>query len=115
MLTVNGFATTNVDFTANSLVLTFTAPVSYTSSNPFNGPIFTAVSGNPFFNPFGDVIGECRALNDEFVVGELTPEKLTSAGGFRYTQARRPELYKDIIGREHTAELKISWLDHDKK
>jgi len=66
-------------------------------------------------DPFGDVIAECRTLNDEYVIGELTPEKLTSAGGFRYTKARRPELYKDIIGREHTAELKISWLDHDKK
>ncbi len=66
-------------------------------------------------DPFGDVIAECRALNDEFVIGELTPEKLTAAGGYRYTQARRPELYKDIIGREHTAELKISWLDYDKK
>ncbi|HEU4860911.1 MAG TPA: nitrilase family protein [Chitinophagaceae bacterium] len=66
-------------------------------------------------DPFGDVIAECRALNNEFVIGELTPEKLTAAGGYRYTQARRPELYKDIIGREHTAELKISWLDYDKK
>jgi len=66
-------------------------------------------------DPFGDVIAECRTLNDEFVTADLIPEKLTQAGGFRYTQARRPELYKDIIGRDHMAELKISWLDHDKK
>ena len=66
-------------------------------------------------DPFGDVMAECKALNDEFVIGELSSEKLTDAGGFRYTQARRPELYKAIIGREHTAELKISWLDDDKR
>lgn len=65
-------------------------------------------------DPFGDVLVECRTLNDEIVVAELTSEKLTKAGGFRYTRARRPELYKEIIGREHVAELKISWLDKDK-
>jgi 5-aminopentanamidase len=65
-------------------------------------------------DPFGDVIAECRALDDEFVIADLTPEKLTQAGGFRYTQARRPELYKDIIGTDHKAELKISWLNQDK-
>jgi predicted amidohydrolase len=66
-------------------------------------------------DPFGDVIAECRALDNEFVIADLTPEKLMQAGGFRYTQARRPELYKDIIGADHKSELKISWLDHDKK
>jgi predicted amidohydrolase len=65
-------------------------------------------------DPFGDVIVECRALDDEFVIAELIPEKLTQAGGFRYTQARRPELYKDILGRDHVSELKISWLNPDK-
>jgi predicted amidohydrolase len=65
-------------------------------------------------DPFGEVIAECRTLNDEFVIAELTPEKLKQAGGFRYTQARRPELYKDIIGKDHVAELKISWLDPNK-
>jgi predicted amidohydrolase len=66
-------------------------------------------------DPFGDVIAECRSLDDEFVIAELTSEKLTKAGGYRYTQARRPELYKDIIGADHKAELKISWMDPDKK
>ena len=61
-------------------------------------------------DPFGDVIVECRALDNEFVIADLAPDKLTQAGGFRYTQARRPELYKDILGRDHASELKISWL-----
>ena len=92
----------------NGVYVVFSNPIGMDDDQLKNGC-------SMIIDPFGDVIGECRALNDEFVVGELTPEKLTSAGGFRYTQARRPELYKDIIGREHTAELKISWLDHDKK
>jgi len=65
-------------------------------------------------DPFGDVIAECRSLDNEFVIAELTSEKLKQAGGFRYTQARRPELYKDIIGGDHVAELKISWLNTNK-
>ena len=62
-------------------------------------------------DPFGDIIAECRSLNDEFAIAEVTPGKLKQAGGYRYTQARRPELYKDIIGADHKAELKISWMN----
>lgn len=62
-------------------------------------------------DPFGDVIAECRSLGDEVVVANLTPEKLTSAGGYRYLNARRPELYKDIIGTTHAPLQQVSWLD----
>jgi predicted amidohydrolase len=65
-------------------------------------------------DPFGDVIAECRSFNDEFAIAELITEKLTQAGGYRYTQARRPELYKDIIGADHKAELKVIWMNSDK-
>lgn len=65
-------------------------------------------------DPFGDVIAECRTLGDDFVTATLTPEKLTQAGGHRYKKARRPDLYKDIIGQEHTPEQKVVWLDTDK-
>jgi predicted amidohydrolase len=65
-------------------------------------------------DPFGDIIAECRSLNDEFVIANLVPGKLTQAGGYRYTQARRPGLYKDIIGADHEAELKVSWMNSPK-
>jgi hypothetical protein len=45
----------------------------------------------------------------------LTPEKLTQAGGYRYLKARRPDLYKDIIGKPHIPEQKVIWLNPDKK
>lgn len=61
-------------------------------------------------DPFGDVLAECRSLEDSFVTATLYPQKLTDAGGSRYIKARRPELYKDIIGKSHHAEQKVAWL-----
>ena len=66
-------------------------------------------------DPFGDIIAECRTLGDDYVSATLTPEKLTQSGGYRYVNARRSDLYKDIIGQAHTSEQKVSWLDPDKK
>lgn len=65
-------------------------------------------------DPFGDIIAECRTLGDDLVIATLTPEKLTRAGGYRYIKARRPELYKDIIGQPHIAEQKVIWMKGDK-
>ena len=62
-------------------------------------------------DPFGDVIAECRSFEDSFATATITPEKLWQAGGYRYIKARRPELYKDIIGQDHTSEQKVVWLD----
>jgi predicted amidohydrolase len=66
-------------------------------------------------DPFGDVIAECRKLGDEVVVATVTPEKLKDAGGYRYKMARRPELYKDIIGAPHQAEQKVVWLNTEEQ
>lgn len=64
-------------------------------------------------DPFGDIIAECRKLGDDFVSATLTPEKLTQSGGYRYLKARRPDLYRDIIGQPHTSEQKVIWLNPD--
>ena len=61
-------------------------------------------------DPFGDIIAECRTLDDAIVIAELTPDKLTKAGGYRYIKARRPELYKDIIDQPHQSEQKVVWF-----
>ena len=66
-------------------------------------------------DPFGDVIAECRAFDDSFVTATLTPEKIAQAGGHRYIQARRPELYRDIIGQPHQSKQKVVWMNPDKK
>ena len=66
-------------------------------------------------DPFGDVIAECRTLGDDFVIATVTPEKIKQSGGYRYRKARRPALYRDIIGKPHQAEQKVIWLqeEHD--
>ena len=61
-------------------------------------------------DPYGDILAECRSFSDDFVMATLTEEKLKLAGGYRYMKARRPELYRDIIGKEHHAEQRVSWL-----
>ena len=91
----------------NAVYVVFSNPIGMDDDQLKNGC-------SMIIDPFGDVIAECRALDDEFVIAEISPENLLKAGGFRYIRARKPELYKDIIGRDHVAELKISWLDPDK-
>ena len=66
-------------------------------------------------DPFGDVIAECRTLGDDITTATITADKLTKAGGYRYLKARRPELYKHIIGQPHKAEQKVVWLNADEK
>lgn len=65
-------------------------------------------------DPFGDVIAECRSFEDSFVTATLIPEKIDQAGGCRYIKARRPNLYKDIIGQDHQSVQKVIWLEGDK-
>jgi predicted amidohydrolase len=62
-------------------------------------------------DPFGDVIAECRKLDNDFVIATCTPEKLTAAGGYRYKKARRPYLYGKILAQPHKAEQKVVWLN----
>jgi len=61
-------------------------------------------------DPYGDVIAECKSLDNEIAIADIQADKLTLAGGYRYIKARRPELYRDIIGKEHQSEQKVVWL-----
>jgi len=65
-------------------------------------------------DPFGDILAECRSFEDSFVTATITPEKLTQAGGYRYIKARRPELYRTILGQDHQPEQKVIWLATEK-
>ncbi|CAF0864600.1 unnamed protein product [Rotaria sordida] len=64
-------------------------------------------------DPFGDIIAECRKLDNEVITATLIPDKLTKAGGYRYKKARRPNLYRDIIGQSHNPEQKVIWLSQE--
>lgn len=61
-------------------------------------------------DPFGDILAECRSFDDSFVTTTITPEKLERSGGHRYIEARRPELYRDIIGQPHESNQKVVWM-----
>lgn len=62
-------------------------------------------------DPFGDIIAECRKLDNDITIATIVADKLTDAGGYRYKKARRPDLYKDIIGQPNTPEQKVVWLN----
>ena len=64
-------------------------------------------------DPFGDIIAECRSLGNEFVIATINPQKLVDAGGYRYKKARRPVLYRDIIGKPNVPEQKVVWMSND--
>lgn len=88
----------------NAVYVVFSNPIGMDDDQLKNGCAM-------IIDPFGDILSECKTLGDDFTSAVLTPEKLTQAGGYRYLQARRPELYKDIIGQPHASSQKVSWLN----
>lgn len=88
----------------NAVYVVFSNPIGMDDDQLKNGC-------SMIIDPFGDILAECNALEDSIVTAVLTPDKLTQAGGHRYLKARRPELYKDIIGQDHSPEQKVVWLD----
>ena len=76
----------------NGIYAVFSNPVGMDDDQLKNGC-------SMIIDPFGEIIAECREPGDCFVTATVTPEKLKDSGGYRYTMARRPELYRDIIGQ----------------
>ncbi|GAA4165757.1 nitrilase family protein [Chryseobacterium ginsenosidimutans] len=90
----------------NGAYIVFSNPIGMDDNQLKNGC-------SMIIDPFGDVIAECRSFDNSFETALITPEKLTQAGGYRYINARRPELYKDILGKEHLAQQKVVWIDNE--
>lgn len=70
VLTIDGFATTDVDFSDAALVLTPTADVGYNGSS-FNGPKFFITSGDPFSSVSSVVTSGGQTVTAEIVSGVL--------------------------------------------
>jgi predicted amidohydrolase len=87
----------------NAIYAVFSNPIGMDDDQLKNGC-------SMIIDPFGDIIAECRSFEDSFVTATITPEKLSQAGGYRYTKARRPDLYRDILGQEHDPEQKVAWM-----
>jgi len=88
----------------NALYVIFSNPIGMDDDQLKNGC-------SMILDPYGDILAECRSFSDEFVMADCSEDKLTLAGGFRYMKARRPELYKDIIGKAHVSDQKVSWIE----
>ena len=87
----------------NGIYIVFTNPIGMDDDQLKNGC-------SMIIDPFGDIIAECRSFENEIAIGNCVYGKLQNSGGYRYTMARKPELYRDIIGRDHTSVQKVAWL-----
>ncbi len=92
----------------NGVYYVFTNPIGYDGEHLKNG-------NSMILDPYGEVLTEIKSFEDEIAVTVITEDKLKLAGGWRYKNARRPELYKDIIGADHHSETKPVWLDKEEK
>src|SRR5664279_3934501 len=88
----------------NALFAVFSNPIGMDDDQLKNGC-------SMILDPFGDILAECRSFSEEFVMATCNEEKLKLAGGYRYIKARRPELYKDILGKTHISEQKVTWME----
>jgi predicted amidohydrolase len=87
----------------NGVYYVFTNPIGYDGDQLKNG-------NSMILDPYGDVLTEIKSFDDEIVVATITEDKLTLAGGYRYKKARKPELYKEILGASNRSETKPVWL-----
>lgn len=89
----------------NGIYVIFSNPIGMDDDQLKNGC-------SMIIDPFGDIIAECRKLDNDLATATLTHDKLKNAGGYRYRQARRPELYRDIIGMPHASSQKVAWVEN---
>jgi len=88
----------------NAVFVVFSNPIGMDDDQLKNGC-------SMILNPYGEIMSECRSLYNEFVIAELQYDDLQMAGGYRYKKARRPELYKDILGTSHQPDQQVSWIE----
>ncbi|KAM0545326.1 hypothetical protein ACHAPJ_011398 [Fusarium lateritium] len=87
----------------NAIYAVFSNPIGMDDDQLKNGC-------SMILDPFGDILSECSLLGEDMAVAVCTKDKIQKAGGFRYRQARRPDLYGDILGLHHDSSLKVVWM-----
>jgi predicted amidohydrolase len=90
----------------NGVYYAFTNPIGYDGEHLKNG-------NSMILDPYGEVLSEIKSFEDEITIANIMKDKIPLSGGWRYKNARRPELYRDIIGREHNPEAKPAWMEDD--
>ena len=87
----------------NGVYYAFSNPIGYDGDQLKNG-------NSMILDPFGDILTEIQSFNDEVSMAVIEKSKLELSGGYRYRNARKPELYKDILTRKHQPVLKPVWM-----
>jgi predicted amidohydrolase len=87
----------------NGVYYVFTNPIGYDGDQLKNG-------NSMILDPYGDVLAEIKSFENEITMATVTEDKLTLAGGWRYKNARKPGLYKEILSADHESETKPVWL-----
>lgn len=87
----------------NGVYYVFTNPIGYDGEHLKNG-------NSMILDPYGEILTEIRSFEDGISIATLSRDKLVLAGGYRYRNARRPELYHDILSREHRSETRPVWM-----
>ncbi len=88
----------------NGVYYAFTNPIGYDGEQLKNG-------NSMIIDPYGELLSEIKSFDDEITISKITKDKLKLSGGWRYKNARRPELYKDIIGSIHKSDTKPVWMN----
>jgi predicted amidohydrolase len=87
----------------NGIYVVFSNPIGMDDDQLKNGCSMV-------IDPFGDIIAECRFLGNDIAIASCTHQKIGRSGGYRYREARKPELYRHILGAEHRSEQRVAWM-----
>ncbi|MGN6296923.1 MAG: nitrilase family protein [Ginsengibacter sp.] len=90
----------------NGVYYVFTNPIGYDGDQLKNG-------NSLILDPYGDVMVEIKSFNDEIAMATITEDKLKLSGGFRYKNARKPELYREILSADHNSQTKPVWMEKE--
>lgn len=89
----------------NGVYYVFTNPIGYDGEHLKNG-------NSMILDPYGEILTEIKSFENEICTVTITPEKLKLAGGYRYRNSRRPELYREVLGKQHTPVTLPVWMQN---
>ena len=87
----------------NGVYYAFSNPIGYDGDHLKNG-------NSLIIDPYGEVLSEIKSFENDITISTISKDKITLSGGYRYRNARRPELYKKIIGLDHKSNFMPSWI-----
>ncbi|WP_348646993.1 nitrilase family protein [Arenibacter sp. S6351L] len=86
----------------NGVYYAFTNPIGYDGEHLKNG-------NSMVIDPYGEILSEINSFENDLTIATITKEKIELSGGWRYRKSRRPELYKEIIGKNNNSDTTPIW------